>query len=119
MKAPELSELISESYPNFNNPQNNNNITKTEEYINELKNRIEELEQENALQIGQNINLKKEINILKDKIIKSEYENKSNITLLKTKINNLKEENEKYNKSLQEMNSINKKLCSDNKTLML
>ena len=60
MKAPELSELISESYPNFNNLQNNNNITKTEEYINELKNRIEELEQENTLQIGQNINLKKE-----------------------------------------------------------
>ena len=119
MKVPDLNELVSESYPNCNNNLNINKINKPEEYILELKNKIEELERINALHNQENINLKKEIEILKDRIIKSEYENKSNITLLKTKINNLKDENEKYNKSLQEMNSINQKLCSDNKTLML
>jgi hypothetical protein len=35
-----------------------------------------------------------------------------------TQLNNIKEENDKLNKSLQEMEIINKKLCEDNKNLL-
>ena len=49
MKVPDLNELVSESYPNCNNNLNINKINKPEEYILELKNKIEELEHINAL----------------------------------------------------------------------
>ena len=117
MKAPDLSELIKESHPKDNN-KNLNNIKELEAYIIELKKNLYELEQENAFFKEENMNIKKEISILKEKIIKDEFNYKSNITLLKTQLNNLKEEYEKVNKAFQEMKTVNQKLCADNKTLM-
>ena len=103
MKPPELNELISESYP------------KKDEYlIEQLKNKIYELEQENLLYKQDNYNLKEEI--INNK--KIDYENKAKLSLLMTQLNNLREENDKLNKSIQEMKIINQKLYEDNKTLM-
>ena len=103
MKAPELNELISESYP-----KNNDDL------IEQLKNKIYELEQENIFYKQENYNLEEEINNSK----KIDYENKSKLTLLMTQINNLRQENDKISTSFQEMQILNQKLVEDNKILM-
>ena len=103
MKAPELNELISESYPK-----------KDENLIEQLKNKIYQLEQENKLYKQKNYNLEEEIKNYKT----NEIEFKSKLSLFMTQINNLRAENDNLNKSFQEMKIINTKLCEDNKTLM-
>jgi chromosome segregation ATPase len=103
MKAPELNELISESYPK-----------KDENLIEQLKNKIYQLEQENKLYKQKNYNLEEEIKNYKA----NEIEFKSKLSLFMTQINNLRVENDNLNKSFQEMKIINTKLCEDNKTLM-
>ena len=103
MKAPELNELISESYPK-----------KDEHLIEQLKNKIYQLEQENKLYKQKNYILEEEIKNYKT----NEIEFKSKLSLFMTQINNLREENDNLNKSFQEMKIINTKLCEDNKTLM-
>ena len=103
MKAPELNELISESYPK-----------KDENLIEQLKNKIYQLEQENKLYNQKNYNLEEEIKNYKA----NEIEFKSKLSLFMTQINNLRAENDNLNKSFQEMKIINTKLCEDNKTLM-
>ena len=103
MKAPELNELISESYPK-----------KDEHLIEQLKNKIYQLEQENKLYKQKNYNLEEEIKNYKT----NEIEFKSKLSLFMTQINNLRAENDNLNKSFQEMKIINTKLCEDNKTLM-
>ena len=103
MKAPELNELISESYPK-----------KDENLIEQLKNKIYQLEQENKLYKQKNYNLEEEIKNYKA----NEIEFKSKLSLFMTQINNLRAENDNLNKSFQEMKIINTKLCEDNKTLM-
>ena len=103
MKAPELNELISESYPK-----------KDEHLIEQLKNKIYQLEQENKLYKQKNYNLEEEIKNYKA----NEIEFKSKLSLFMTQINNLRAENDNLNKSFQEMKIINTKLCEDNKTLM-
>ena len=96
MKAPELNELISESYP-----------IKRDYIIDQLKNKLFELDQENIFYKKENKNLEEEIKSSK----KSEYEMKSKLSIFMTQINNLKEENDK-------MKIINQKLVEDNKILM-
>ncbi len=96
MKAPELNELISESYP-----------IKRDYIIDQLKNKLFELEQENIFYKKENKILEEEIKSSK----KSEYEMKSKLSIFMTQINNLKEENDK-------MKIINLKLVEDNKILM-
>ena len=96
MKAPELNELISESYP-----------IKRDYIIDQLKNKLFELDQENIFYKKENKNLEEEIKSSK----KSEYEMKSKLSIFITQINNLKEENDK-------MKIINQKLVEDNKILM-
>ena len=103
MKAPDINELITESHPQIN-----------DYLIEQLKNKIYELEQENLLYKQDNYNLKEEI--INNK--KIDYENKAKLSLLMTRLNNLREENDKLNKSIQEMKIINQKLYEDNKTLM-
>ena len=103
MKAPDINELITESHPQIN-----------DYLIEQLKNKIYELEQENLLYKQDNYNLKEEI--INNK--KIDYENKAKLSLLMTQLNNLREENDKLNKSIQEMKIINQKLYEDNKTLM-
>lgn len=103
MKAPDINELITESHPKIN-----------DYLIEQLKNKIYELEQENLLYKQDNYNLKEEI--INNK--KIDYENKAKLSLLMTQLNNLREENDKLNKSIQEMKIINQKLYEDNKTLM-
>jgi len=103
MKAPDINELITESHPQIN-----------DYLIEQLKNKIYELEQENLLYKQDNYNLKEEI--INNK--KIDYENKAKLSLLMTQFNNLREENDKLNKSIQEMKIINQKLYEDNKTLM-
>jgi len=103
MKAPDINELITESHPKIN-----------DYLIEQLKNKIYELEQENLLYKQDNYNLKEEI--INNK--KIDYENKAKLSLLMTQFNNLREENDKLNKSIQEMKIINQKLYEDNKTLM-
>lgn len=103
MKAPELNELISESHPK-----------KDENLIEQLKNKIYQLEQENKLYKQKNYNLEEEIKNYKA----NEIEFKSKLSLFMTQINNLRAENDNLNKSFQEMKIINTKLCEDNKTLM-
>ena len=103
MKVPELNELISESHPKKNN-----------DLIEQLKNKIYELEQENIFYKQENYNLEEEINDCK----KMDYENKSKLTLLMTQINSLREENDKISASFQEMQILNQKLVEDNRTLM-
>ena len=103
MKAPELNELISESYPK-----------KDENLIEQLKNKIYQSEQENKLYKQKNYNLEEEIKNYKA----NEIEFKSKLSLYMTQINNLRAENDNLNKSFQEMKIINTKLCEDNKTLM-
>ena len=96
MKAPELNELISESYPITN-----------DYIIEQLKNKLYELEQENIFYKQENNNLEEEIKESK----KSEYELKSKLSLLMTQNNSLKDENTK-------MQIVNEKLVEDNKILM-
>ena len=103
MKAPDINELITESHPQIN-----------DYLIEQLKNKIYELEQENLFYKQDNYNLKEEI--INNK--KIDYENKAKLSLLMTQFNNLREENDKLNKSIQEMKIINQKLYEDNKTLM-
>ena len=103
MKAPDINELITESHPQIN-----------DYLIEQLKNKIYELEQENLFYKQDNYNLKEEI--INNK--KIDYENKAKLSLLMTQLNNLREENDKLNKSIQEMKIINQKLYEDNKTLM-
>jgi N-terminal acetyltransferase B complex non-catalytic subunit len=103
MKAPDINELITESHPQIN-----------DYLIEQLKNKIYELEQENLLYKQDNYNLKEEI--INNK--KIDYENKAKLSLLMTQLNNLRGENDKLNKSIQEMKIINQKLYEDNKTLM-
>ena len=103
MKAPDINELITESHPQIN-----------DYLIEQLKNKIYELDQENLLYKQDNYNLKEEI--INNK--KIDYENKAKLSLLMTQLNNLREENDKLNKSIQEMKIINQKLYEDNKTLM-
>ena len=103
MKAPDINELITESHPQIN-----------DYLIEQLKNKIYELEQENLLYKQDNYNLKEEI--INNK--KIDYENKAKLSLLMTQLNNLREENDKLNKSIVEMKIINQKLYEDNKTLM-
>ena len=103
MKAPDINELITESHPQIN-----------DYLIEQLKNKIYELEQENLLYKQDNYNLKEEI--INNK--KIDYENKAKLSLLMTQLNNLRDENDKLNKSIQEMKIINQKLYEDNKTLM-
>jgi hypothetical protein len=103
MKAPDINELITESHPKIN-----------DYLIEQLKNKIYELEQENLLYKQDNYNLKEEI--INNK--KIDYENKAKLSLLMTQLNNLREENDKLNKSILEMKIINQKLYEDNKTLM-
>ena len=103
MKAPELNELIRESYP-----KNNDDL------IEQLKNKIYELKQENIFYKQENYNLEEEINDCK----KIDYENKSKLTLLMTQINNLRQENDKIGTSFQEIQILNQKLVEDNKILM-
>ena len=103
MKAPDINELITESHPQIN-----------DYLIEQLKNKIYELEQENLIYKQDNYNLKEEI--INNK--KIDYENKAKLSLLMTQLNNLREENDKLNKSIQEMKIINQKLYEDNKTLM-
>ena len=103
MKAPELNDLISESHPK-----------KNDHSMEQLKNKIYELEQENIFYKQKNSNLEEEIKIFRN----NECEYKSKLSLLMTRLNNLREENEKINASVQEMKIINQKLCEDNKILM-
>ena len=103
MKAPDINELITESHPQIN-----------DYLIEQLKNKIYELDQENLFYKQDNYNLKEEI--INNK--KIDYENKAKLSLLMTQLNNLREENDKLNKSIQEMKIINQKLYEDNKTLM-
>lgn len=103
MKAPDINELITESHPKIN-----------DYLIEQLKNKIYELEQENLFYKQDNYNLKEEI--INNK--KIDYENYEKLSLLMTQLNNLREENDKLNKSIQEMKIINQKLYEDNKTLM-
>jgi len=103
MKAPDINELITESHPQIN-----------DYLIEQLKNKIYELEQDNLLYKKDNYNIKEEI--INNK--KIDYENKAKLSLLMTQLNNLREENDKLNKSIQEMKIINQKLYEDNKTLM-
>ena len=103
MKAPDINELITESHPQIN-----------DYLIEQLKNKIYELDQENLLYKQDNYNLKEEI--INNK--KIDYENKAKLSLLMTQLNNLREENDKLSKSIQKMKIINQKLYEDNKTLM-
>ena len=114
MKAPELKDLIKESHPSMDIC----NQIQDEEFIIQVINRLYQLEKENTIIKEENITLKKEIQNLNQKTLKDNYDNKTNITLYITQINNLKEENEKYKNLNDEMKKINQKLCEDNKILM-
>ena len=124
MKSPDLNDLITESDPAAKNLlsilSNNNNISK-EEYINILKQKILELNQENIninLLKDENTKLRKELKLTKEALLKFEYENKTNIPLLQTKIKNLQQENIVLANNLNEKKEMNQKLCEDNKTLL-
>ena len=71
MKAPELNELISESHPK-----------KNDYLIEQLKNKIYELEQGNIFYKQENYNLEEQIKGYR----KNEFENKSKLSLLITQL---------------------------------
>ena len=89
--------------------------------INQLKSRIFDLEQQsknNEELQNENLKLKQLIDELKQNQMRNDYESNQKITIQHNQINDLKTENESLNNVLNEKLNINKKLYSDNETLL-
>ena len=112
---------MNSSSNNFDSNNYNNDLSSKDVLINQLKNRIFELEQLNknfeSLQ-DENLKLKQLIDEIKQNQLRNDYESNQKITIQHNQLNEYRSENETLNNILNEKLNINKKLYADNETLL-